>query len=53
MVFSSVFKDLKNMKTGEFCKTRNFLGEKHGICNVDSFLNGEFLENKRNFCKEF
>ena len=27
MVFSSVFKDLKNMKTGEFCKTRNFWGK--------------------------
>ena len=53
MVFSSVFKDLKNMKTGEFCKTRNFLGKNHGICNIDSFLNGEFLENTRNSCEEF
>ena len=23
--FRVFFKDLKNMKTGEFCKTRNFL----------------------------
>ena len=32
------------MKTGEFCKTRNFLGKNHGICNIDGFLNGEFLK---------
>ena len=53
MVFSSVFKDLKNMKTGEFCKNTEFLRKNHGICNIDSFLNGEFLKITRNFPKEF
>ena len=53
MVFSSIFKDFKNMKTGEFCKTRNFYGKTHGICNIDSFLNGEFLKITRNFSREF
>ena len=40
------------MKTGEFCKNTEFFGKKHGICNVDSFLNGEFLEKTRNFWEE-
>ena len=42
------------MKTGEFCKTRNFFGKKHGICKVNSFLNGEFfLEKHGIFFEEF
>ena len=53
MVFSSVFKRFKTIKTGEFCKTRNFSGKNYGICNIDSFLNGEFYGITRNFCEEF
>ena len=41
------------MKTGEFCKNTEFFGKKHGICNIDSFLNGEFLKITRNFYEEF
>ena len=39
------------MKTGEFCKTRNFWGKNHGICNTDSFLNGEFLGTRGIFVR--
>ena len=40
------------MKTGEFCKTRNFFWKKHGICKVNSFLNGKFFGKTWNFCEE-
>ena len=44
----------KNIKSGEFCKTRNFFEKKHGICKKSTFLergifekHGIFLGNSR------
>ena len=40
---------LKNIKTGEFCKTRNFLKKKHGICKINFFMQRGIFEKNTEF----